>query len=358
MKIGILTFHAAINYGAVLQAYALVTYLKQLGHEPEIIDYRPTPVLAGEFAPRYKIFGLHPADFINRTKQRHFRHFRTKYMPETASVYRTVEELVNAPEYDAYICGSDQIWNPVLINGKIDPVYFLSFVGRSKRKIAYAASSGGKEFEEQDLGRVGTLLKEIDCISVREKSLVDPVAALSGKNIVQVLDPTLLPVDYSALITKRPDEYILLYPLQTAPSIYEKAVLLAKRTGLPILNLGTKVNPRKHPGRLMNGSPQDFISLFHGARYVVTNSFHGTVFSTIFNRPFLSCGLEGAFSVRNVRMIDYLGALDLTDFFYDASVRLPLNILEQIDSIQWNEVNRRKAILQKSSVKFIKDSLG
>lgn len=355
MKIAIITFQSAINYGAVLQVYALSGYLKQQGHEPTVIQYCPTDELRGVIKNRFGVFGLHPADYINVFRRHAFRAFRKRYIPETQRRFDRISELNQLEGFDAYICGSDQIWNAELTGGALDPAYFLSFAKAGTPKIAYAASTGGNDFGNEAIA--ANLLKCFTSISVREASLAPKVAELSGQGVVSVLDPTLLPVDYSELVRPMTKKFILLYALQEAPGIYRRARQLSKMTGLPLINLGARVNQWKHPGRQYCCNPQDFVSLFKHASLVVTNSFHGTVFSTIFQRPLFSCALEGAIAHRNVRMVDYLANLGLSNRFFQADVMLTQSHLERAQSIDWEQVTQKMEAMRVDSVAFLNRSL-
>ncbi|MBC8207264.1 MAG: polysaccharide pyruvyl transferase family protein [Kiritimatiellaeota bacterium] len=355
MRIAIITFQSALNYGAVLQTYALSAFLRQQGHEPKVIQYCPNAELTGKFKNRYRVFGLHPADYLNAYRQHAFKAFRERYIPQTERVYHTLDDLAELEAFDAYICGSDQVWNAELTGGQLDPAYFLSFAKAGAKRIAYAASTGGNGF--QDEVRAAQLLENLTYLSVREASLVEPVARLSGKMVKPVLDPTLLPADYSPLIQKRRGRYILLYASQEVPGIYRRARDLAQMTGLPILNLGARVNPWKHPGRQICSSPAGYVSLFSQAEYVVTSSFHGTVFSTIFKRPFFSCALEGERAARNVRMVDFLENVGLRDRFFEADRVLKNDDLRAAQAVDWTAVSEKLHSLQQASVEFLQSSL-
>lgn len=356
LKIGIITFHAPLNYGAVLQAYALSKYLESLGHEPCIIQYCPNKDLEGLFVPRYGVFGLHPADYINLYRQRAFGSFRRNYLSQTDQIFYRSEQLKELEPFDAYICGSDQIWNPELTGGELDPAFFLSFAKNDVPRISYAASSGG-----YDIGKIGSardFLRNLTHISVREKELVGPVGELSGKPVVNVLDPTLLPVSYLDLIEeKRAPGYILLYCLQESRWMYEQVRNLSKLTGLPILNLGSKVNPWKHPGRQRCSSPEGFVTLFKNADYVVTNSFHGTVFSIIFERPFFTMALVGDRADRNVRMIDLLNATGLSYCLKGEGYDMGKHDVEFANNIDWGKTALLLNALRERSTAFLAECL-
>ena len=144
MKVSLITFHFATSYGAVLQAYALCRVLTQAGHEVEIADYRPETMTNRPDWRRDRFYGFHPAHFEWWLTRRRFARFRTTFLPLSRKIYRTYAELqADPPDAEVYICGSDQIWNPQLTNGSLDPAYFLEYAPAGRRRIAYAASMGG-----------------------------------------------------------------------------------------------------------------------------------------------------------------------------------------------------------------------
>lgn len=356
MKIGIITFHAAINYGAALQVFALTRFLKQQGHQPEIINYCPTPELQGKFRNRYAVFGLFPSDYLNAYKGWAFRKFQRKHLPIRGSMMTDFLELRDLSRFDAYICGSDQIWNAKLTGGKLDPAYFLSFAPKDVPRIAYAGSTGSDGFANEE--DAAALLGGLTSLSVREAALKPTVERLSGKGTVHVVDPTLLPVDYSQFESSTDRGYILLYALQASGHIYENARKLQQLTGLPIINLGTHVNPWKHPGKQVCGSPARYLELFANARFVITNSFHGTVFSTIFRRPFFSCSLVGHMQPRNTRITGILEPFGLRERFVPEGEGISLEGLERARSIDWSAVSEKRDSFQADSVDFLTAALG
>lgn len=355
MKIGIITFHAAINYGAALQVFALTQFLKQQGHQPEIINYCPTSDLQGKFRYRFRVFGLFPSDYLNAYKGWAFRRFQKDHLPVRGPMMTEVKQLRDLQGYDAYLCGSDQIWNEKLTGGRLDPAYFLTFAPPDVPRIAYAGSTGSGEFaNEQDAAK---WLKGLSALSVREAALKPTVERLSGKPAVHVVDPTLLPVDYSLFSRSGRGGYLLLYALQASSHIYDNARRLQKLTGLPMINLGTHINPWKHPGRQVCGSPARYLELFANAEVVITNSFHGTVFSTIFKRPFFSCSLVGHMKARNPRITGVLEPLGLEDRFIPEGEMVSADRLEKARSIDWSAVGRKRDDFQAESVRFLTEAL-
>jgi hypothetical protein len=135
--------------------------------------------LSGVLKSRYGIRGFHPSDYLNAYRKHTFRAFLKKYLSVTAPVFHILEELSQCKAFDAYICGSDQIWNVELTGGLLDPAYFLSFAPKTVPRVAYAASTGNHEISDEV--RAKQYLKNLTHVSVREKGLAEPVKRLSGK---------------------------------------------------------------------------------------------------------------------------------------------------------------------------------
>lgn len=304
-KIGIITQHRVVNYGSMLQAYALQEKLVELGCESEIIDYYPerfTPLgmlkrikeksdklkkhLSVRTAARIIII---PSYFI-RFKM--FFAFMKSKMNLTEKVYRTEEEL-NAEQfdYDVYCTGSDQVWNSGW-NEKIEYPYFLSFAPDSARKISYAASFGKNELSEDEVEETKALLERYDAISLREISGVAILKGLGIDDAVNVLDPTLLlnGEEWRKISSKRfdNDEYIFVYNLNRNKVIDDYAENLSKKTGLKVKYISYQLHEAFRNGKMYcNPKVEDFLSLIDNAKYVVTDSFHATAFSLNFNTEFV-----------------------------------------------------------------------
>ncbi|MCK5615431.1 polysaccharide pyruvyl transferase family protein, partial [Candidatus Pacearchaeota archaeon] len=225
MRIGIITFHRAINYGAVLQMYALYTYLKQQGHDPFVIDFKQT-YPDGYLGRRIISLIKHPFDIFSAVKSRvlvkkgdsylsqGFESFLKRFITFSGTS-QTLEELQNnPPEADIYICGSDQIWNPDEIG--FNPAYFLDFGPSDLNRISYGPSFGRNEIPNTYIDDLKINLEKLDAISVREASGVEIVEQLTGREATQVLDPTLLLDDYSEVLDDSvvpPGNYIIAYRL-------------------------------------------------------------------------------------------------------------------------------------------------
>lgn len=317
-KIGILTFHASNNYGAVLQAYALRKTLSGLSKDNEvhIIDYRCegtiTPTAFKDIKKKKGTAGalLHYRQISAMNKK--FNLFRKKYLNMTDSYYDLESLGIAVNEYDAIISGSDQVWNLRWSDG--DPVYFQTFHNQNDKKYSYAASFGFTELEDSKEKFYREALESFRGISVREKTGADIVRGRLGLECVQSLDPTLLlTADMWSDIASDPAinrKYILVYMVPKQESIINYALELGKKTGLPIVMLSKNLKPLNvhHYG---SSSPQEFVGWFKNAEYVITNSFHGTAFSCIFGRNiWIDLNTERGFNTRSKSLIELCGLAD------------------------------------------------
>lgn len=319
MKIGVLTVHCSCNPGASLQAHAVCKILSKLGYEPCIIDYRPQYFIdIVEKASRGVLTGrerLKMTALGHRLKKRYekFCDFERLFYPSKTQVYQTQDDLLqNPPMFDAYLCGSDQIWNPQHIH--YDESFFFSFLdGNKKPVISYAASIGQDELKQEDIQFLNKNISRLSSVSVREKSAATLIRSM-GYRCVQNIDPTLLfGADYwrsiSVMPPKRiPDHYILYYPLQHNPLELLLIQAMKDKTGLPCVAVESALKKTKGVDvQIPYYSPKEYLWLIDHADYVVTNSFHGCLFSILFGKrvvPFRNqyrnSRLENLFSLLNM----------------------------------------------------------
>lgn len=303
-KVGIITLHRVVNYGSVLQTYALQEKIKELGFEPETIDYYPERLHVLGMLKRIKNKGdkfkksvllrtiarivIFPS-YLLRFKT--FKGFLKKYIIMTNETYIKEQDINNESfKYDVYCTGSDQVWNSDW-NEKIDKPFFLSFAPDTSKKIAYAASFGKKALNNEEIKETRELLNRYDNISLRESSGVDIVNSL-GLDGINVLDPTLLLTgnEWKKIESTKynNDEYILVYNLNRNKKIDRYAENLSKKTGLKIRFLSYQLHECYKKGKIScNPCVEDFLSLIDNARYVITDSFHATAFSINFNTEFI-----------------------------------------------------------------------
>lgn len=293
MKIGIITFHRATNYGAALQAFALQEALNKMGYEAEIIDY------ACEFLEQYykkfynpkKTFkGLISAIINYRTRSvriNKFTMFRKKYIH--ISNERNIKKncLKNVVEkYDYVITGSDQVWNPRQSN--YDMTYFLDFV-EPKKRISYAASMGNNNIDEQSDIFI-RYVKNYKSISVREKEYGDKLKKILNREVLTVVDPVFLieKNQWEKLISDKPlvkESYIFVYCLHEK-SCYRYAEILAKKTNRQIVCIPDSLKARCKGKKDFKAGVLEFLNYIFYADHVITDSFHATAFSIIFEKQF------------------------------------------------------------------------
>lgn len=287
MQVGIITFHRAVNYGAVLQAYALQRAVEKLGHEAEIIDYRCSKIekdvspMAGFAAGEAFVSAAKKCVFRCR-KNLAFHIFFKKYVMLSSRVDSQKDLSKLCKKYDVVYTGSDQVWN-IDCSGS-DTAYFLDFITDKQKKNAYAASFGMDKLARDDPFDYKTLLADFNNISVREKSAVSIVKETAGRDSDVVLDPTLLlgKKEWEKVVSKRPikDKFIFVYYIRSPKNLLKYAKELSKKTGYRIIDAKSSFEFFKQC------SPGDFLSWIYHSEYFVTNSFHGTVFSLIFHKKF------------------------------------------------------------------------
>lgn len=294
-KIGVMTFHRAANYGAVLQAYALSYVLQALGNDVKIIDYRcqrienlydPFSAKAAQGLPG-KIKKLLRWNQL-RVKGKRFAAFREKYLALTVPCYNQEQLKAAARELTVCVTGSDQVFNLQETGG--DRAYLLDFADGGQKKLAYAASFGTKHMSESDRKLLAEQLQSFDGISVRESSAVELARTLSGKQAALALDPVLLlHQDVWEKLWKKPkhvpENYVLAYMMAGSDALTQKAYQLGEN--VVIVNPTLKQQLRNRDCRQYPAaSPEEFLWLFGNAHTVVTNSFHGLAFAIVFRKDF------------------------------------------------------------------------
>ncbi|MDY0339634.1 MAG: polysaccharide pyruvyl transferase family protein [Coriobacteriia bacterium] len=335
LRVGVLTFHRSLNYGSVLQAYALTRVLGSLGHKVEVIDYAPAAqakmysTFEGSIELRSLLRNLRRAVYypLLSARTKGFAQFRERHLPLSEKSYRDFGDFESLGErYDVVICGSDQIWN---VNcADFSDVYLLPF-SQGFRKVAYGPSLNRGDFaESENRTRYASLLRDFDWLSVRESSGKQRLESLVGddKPVKQVLDPTLLlsSAHYEDICSSPvvDEPYIFLFTVNFREDAIEAARVLAAGTGLPVVTLFTsdgafRVLPPNYWSIRVSrqAKPEDFLSLVRNASYVVTNSFHGTAFSIIFRKEFFATYSSDAnVGVRpDLRIADLLSMLELKD---------------------------------------------
>ena len=363
MKVGILTFHNAINYGAVLQAYALQQTVVALGAECEIIDYR-CPAVEKQYRRKkikecanWKVYvndilSLHRLD----KKKEAFRKFQFQNLilsERTENISETVSE-----KYDVIIVGSDQVFNPKNTDG--DSAYLLNFNGKAK-KTAYAASIGNNAFLNLWQEKYGIdykmLLGKFAAMSFREKEAADFATQLLGQTYRTVLDPVLLAGNplWNRFVRPAPEEeYVFVYNLGNIPLLVDAVLKVQEKTGLKVYVANKDIKGdflfRQYQD-ISSASPEEFLKRLSNARYVLTDSFHGTAFSILFHKNFYSVGNPGKDNA-NSRLRCLLSELGLEN-----------RMISSVDGVDFDaisdyeEVDRKIQAMRDDSLAWLKTAL-
>ncbi len=342
-KIATITFHWATNYGAVLQAYALQKHLEKSGYDAEIIDYVPTRIDAIQ-----KLLALKSLNTDFFSKERKISVFRKAELKLSKKRYRTNRSLFTcADSYDAVICGSDQVWNKAFTMGaekKPTLSYFLNFAGKNTKKISYAASFGLEQLPESMAKIIKPELDSFHAVSVREESGKKILNGIDIDSTV-VADPTLLldAEDYCRLIDGK--------TTKTAPAVFSYILHSGQKTAESISGYVRKALGESENNVSTYGI-YDWLEFERNSKFIVTNSFHGTVFALIFHTPFVTVPVEN--SKMNGRIETLLKSVGLENRIVDTFDQSLLDRLLTTE-IDWQEVDRRVDLLREGSFNFLKD---
>ncbi len=389
MKIGALTFHSQQNYGGILQAYALQEVLNGMGHHSEIIDYwldeKNTQLLGHSLSTstgikrkiKYILLRLLTLNtHRNAEKVRSARtiKFLKEYIP-LSQAYPNYEKLTTANNYDAYIVGSDQVWNPSWLKS----AFTLDFVPKGKRKIAYAASLGTAVIPDEKVGLFRRMLDDFDFISVRENEAKKALEKICNRTIDWVLDPTLLADSkvwnfVKEQRTECPQMFCYFlgniapfvdYAQATAsflrvqPQILTDTFLLFHNVINAPISVGRFIDFYRKSSKLRGNSdlsagPLEFLERLRNSDYILTNSFHGMALSIVFRKKF-NVVLQDTDERKgmNARMIDLAGILGLEKQIVFNNL-LPANLNWEID---YDTVHEKLAVERERSMDFLRRAL-
>jgi len=369
MKIAILTLPLKNNYGGLLQAYALITTLKKLKHDPELIflktENNDIKTIMKESLKKHLLSHfMHKYSFYryqNKTLK-NTNYFIKEYInPKTNAIYNQKDlNYLNDKNYDVVIAGSDQVWRPSM-NKYINSSFFNFIKDDSTIKLSYAASFGVDKWEYTE-NQTNSLLKDIQkfkAVSVREDSGIELCKKYFQKDAVQVLDPTMLlsKNDYIDLFQREKDsknsKSLFIYILDESN---EKKALIKKIS--KILNMKTftthakSIRSKSNLEEKICPTVTAWIRSFYDAEYIITDSFHGCVFSIIFNKPFLVYGNKERGMAR-FHSILKLFKLE-NRMVFDS---LEINKEKIIEPINWNQINQILEDQQKISITYLINNL-
>lgn len=362
-----LTFHSAINYGAILQTIGLQTALENLNLKNEVIDY------TDKCMRQYKLFDFSEMQLKEKIKKimkivlyghkmnkRYyiFNKFIRDNMVLTKKVenVQQIEEIIEAS--DILITGSDQVWSTDIV-GELSDIYTLNFGYESNKRISYAASIGTSQIDKQYENDYKEKISKIDFVSVREKSAQKELNKILPQNQIDtVLDPTMLlnreewNKKIESISKAEKERYILAYTMEVNKEYVKIANELSKKTGLKIIYLDYRNYGFKNVLRnAYCDNPYEFINLVKNAEYVVTNSFHGTAFSIIFNKKFWAIPHK----TKSARVTNLLELLNLSG--RTVTTLEEFNRKDYDMDINYSEVNKKLDVEKSRSLEWLKKSV-
>lgn len=358
MKTATITWICYRNFGTFLQAYSLQRVVKQLGHENWIIYDR-------HFAKHKKdsnsikghlieIYGM-LSSIVKQPYCFKMNRCYDRFLKDKLQIDYNVQTLNGLSEkYDAFICGSDQIWSPYI---EFEPYYFLGFP--AQRKIAYAPSVGTGKCTEEYVRNAIPLIRQFDYLSTREDIGSEMLKKYINKPIVTVLDPTLLldGNEWSKLTSEIEDENILLCYYLTANDWYiEYAKQYVKEHNLKLYIFGTNPTYSKFADRVIYGGPLEFLSYIKSAKVIFTDSFHATIFSILFHKKFQTFKRfqDGKGADQNARLYNLFSQLHIENHFIGEDD--PFNP-DMNASANWSDVEFNLKKLRRESIEYLKNSL-
>ena len=343
MKVATITFHWSVNYGAVLQAYALQKYLRTHGADAEVIDYVPRRVELSKF-----LLALKKKDRPFFRKRKLLRNFCKRELKLSKKTYRNNRALFQcADRYDAVICGSDQIWNESFTcgaEGKPTLSYYLNFVGKRTKRVAYAVSFGTQKLEQSTKDLILPQLEAFDRIAVREVSGQAILREMGVESVITV-DPTML------LPKQAYEELFSAKTFAKAPKVFSYILHEGQTTAQKICHLAQRhFGQEVHDGGELHIDLRQWLYELAHSEFVVTNSFHGAVFAVLFHRSFALLPVEK--SGMNDRIQTLMNALGLSGRIVTGEEEAQAILDREID---WDSVDARLKKLREFSEQYLNE---
>ena len=366
MKIGIVTIFNVLNYGAVLQGLALYKAIEDMGHEAYMINYIPKRLKRKTKQVLYdKEVSLcaNAKNFVKRTilgigrgKTKAFRRFLHNNERATATCETINDSFING-KFNYIVVGSDQVWNPEYTEGNIDENFTLRHV-TATRKISFSSSLGSCVLSDDNKSFLKNSLASFDAVSVREEYAKKLLTEIGIERVERTCDPTFLleQSQWHKLINKAdkglcpPKKYLLIYTFDHDKRCFEVAQNIAQRLDLRIVSISSCIpKPRCVMKQFSSLSPSGFLALFEQSSFVVTNSFHGTCFSLIFEKDFISVNKTN----NPVRIQDLLSDFGLLSRLYKA----PEDLKKLELPINYALANKKKAAIRQKAITYLQKSL-
>ena len=375
-KVGVITIVDVENYGAELQAFATIRALQEIGYDAELINYPfyknkrhkatklSKPVFAIPFKRKLAEWVSPKLNYLrnnilNATVSRQRKDSFAQFHKDNTTFsreYRTIDCLYEANmNYDAYIVGSDQVWNPYNYTS-LDP-YFLKFAPKDKKKIAYASSFGVSRLPDFTHTYYKDALQNFTAVGVREENAVMMVRDVADIQAEWVLDPTLLIKGdewdkYANEVKDVPKKYVLIYEPSVCPYVKTLAIHIAKEIGAKVVRLGMDKATDEDITDVLVAGPAEFLWLVRHATFVVTDSFHGTAFSINMNKNFYTVNL--ARRPNASRQKSLLKLVGLGERLMEENAPLPES--ERFD-IDFTSANKLLMDAREKSVNFLKNAI-
>lgn len=361
-KVGILTmYYTNISHGGLLQAYSLCKKIQDMGYDAEQITYDYNERFRHyTFLKKIKIFLKSiPQSITCKVVRDNSKNKYYGYMEEVphSKLYSTDDMKTINDDYDIFVVGSDQVWNELYCD---DYFYFPNV---KKKKISYAASVGRDNLTEDELINIGSKTSDFSAISVREKNLQLMLQEHSKNNVDLVCDPVFLNDSAfwssHSVTTYFHEDYVLVYLLGEDRKVKAKTIQLAQKIGkivvtVPNVNLNANVIDLFSSNQLAwNVGPREFLGLIKNARFILTDSFHCTAFSIIFNREFCCFDRGGSEKRMNSRLVSILNLLDIGDRFININSTDTVKLQE----IDYKSVNKKLIKYKEESEKWLMNAL-
>ena len=361
MKVGIITYHCSNNYGAQLQAYALRRVIQKLGHKAEVLDCNTVgkgKIFTWSLHSLRAFLGSLRNNILSlvseRERHRLFHDF-SQTMIGLSKPCLTKRELDEKSRcYDFMITGSDQVWHPQICEGQT--CFFLDLPIKGEQKISYAPSFGVPDYNADEVNRYMPFIKGIKHLSVREEQGRKIIKKYTGRDAKLVLDPTML-LTYEEwddiAISPKYKDYLFYFTILDEPDGADDMVRrMAKERGLKIVRIGG-VRDIAKPGFInaRASGPREFLGLIRGASFIVTSSFHGSVFSILYEKEFLSiCNNNN----RNSRLETLMSNLGLSNYLVHDVQTYSIQSYQCID---YNNVNKTLHRLREDSMSFLNNAI-
>lgn len=359
MKIGIITFHFPVNYGAMIQAYAMQEHLRLMGHDPYIIDYEPEYHVVRYTGPRSWRWCISrgPRNQIpDRILSKFFDGLRQKRNESFFCFMKCKFRLYPYnPEddmsfFDCILLGSDQIWNQQITNNCFDGPYYGD--GFKCRVFSYAASNRSKELNEEEKAQYRNKLNQLQSIGVRELQLQKLLQPLTDKQVYMNVDPTLLanPSVYEKLDLRRPikEKFVVVYELVNHKKVQKMAEQYAKRIGAKVVILinNTSLLYGKKYDQVAN--PEKFLAYIKNADCVFTSSFHGTALSLVFKKDFYSVRQGNSADMRIESLLTQVGQLERF---------VSMDAVPEVVSVDYSKIDERMVEMRTASQDYLEKSI-